>query len=137
MSDGEGGGKRRPKRRCVTRKDLLPSAVHYVGYVEDAETPEMIMKKFEALERVMAAQAAAANAAPAAAPLPAGVAAVQRSTRSAALFMTRVASRSMCNKSSSTGCVRSGGEGAAVPPVHNLARSLSSCVDFYRTLPAD
>ena len=30
----------------------MPSAVHYVGYVEDGETPEMIMKKFEALERV-------------------------------------------------------------------------------------
>jgi len=30
----------------------MPSAVHYVGYVEDEETPEMIMKKFEALEAV-------------------------------------------------------------------------------------
>jgi hypothetical protein len=30
----------------------MPSAVHYVGYVEEDETPEMIMKKFEELERV-------------------------------------------------------------------------------------
>ena len=30
----------------------LASSVHYVGYVEDDETPEAIMKKFEALERV-------------------------------------------------------------------------------------
>jgi hypothetical protein len=30
----------------------MPSAVHYVGYVEDDETPEMIMKKFEELEKV-------------------------------------------------------------------------------------
>ena len=28
----------------------MPSAVHYVGYVEDDETPEMIMRKFQALE---------------------------------------------------------------------------------------
>jgi len=33
----------------------MPSAVHYVGYVEDEETPEMIMKKFEALEAVRSA----------------------------------------------------------------------------------
>jgi hypothetical protein len=46
---------RRPKRRCVTRKTLVPSAAHYVGYVEEDETPEMIMKKFEALEKVMQA----------------------------------------------------------------------------------
>ena len=32
----------------------MPSAAHYVGYVEDEETPEMIMKKFEELERIMA-----------------------------------------------------------------------------------
>lgn len=51
----EGG--RRPKRRCVTRRDLIPSAVHYVGYVEDDETTEMIMKKFEALERVISTTA--------------------------------------------------------------------------------
>lgn len=33
-------------------KSAAPSAVHYVGYVEDDETPEMIMKKFEELEKV-------------------------------------------------------------------------------------
>ncbi len=32
----------------------MPSAVHYVGYVEEDETPEMIMKKFEELEKVRA-----------------------------------------------------------------------------------
>jgi hypothetical protein len=30
----------------------MPSAVHYVGYVEDDETPEMIMAKFQELERI-------------------------------------------------------------------------------------
>lgn len=30
----------------------MPSAIHYVGYVEEDETPEMIMKKFEELEKV-------------------------------------------------------------------------------------
>ncbi|EFJ41584.1 hypothetical protein VOLCADRAFT_98443 [Volvox carteri f. nagariensis] len=47
---------RRPKRRCVAAKaQLVPSAIHYVGYVEDNETPEMIMKKFEELERIQKA----------------------------------------------------------------------------------
>ena len=41
----------RPKRRAASRPKL-PSASHYVGYVDDSETPEMIAKKFEALERV-------------------------------------------------------------------------------------
>ena len=50
---------RRPKRRCVQRKALVPSAVHYVGYVEEDETPEMIMKKFEALADGIADAAAA------------------------------------------------------------------------------
>jgi hypothetical protein len=50
MSEMEGG--RRPKRICAARKTAAPSAVHYVGYVEDNETPEMIMKKFEELEKV-------------------------------------------------------------------------------------
>ena len=45
----------RPKRRCAARPGTLPSGAHYVGYVEDGETPEMIMKKFEELDRVMAA----------------------------------------------------------------------------------
>lgn len=31
----------------------MPSAVHYVGYVEEDETPEMIMKKFEELDKVV------------------------------------------------------------------------------------
>ena len=43
---------RRPKRRCVSTKAAVPSAIHYVGYVEEDETPEMIMKKFEELEKV-------------------------------------------------------------------------------------
>jgi hypothetical protein len=36
---------------------LARSSTHYVGYVEDDETPEAIMKKFEALERVQHAVA--------------------------------------------------------------------------------
>ncbi len=52
MSEG-----RRPKRRCVAVKEHVPSAIHYVGYVEDDETPEMIMKKFEELERIKQAAA--------------------------------------------------------------------------------
>lgn len=47
----------RSRRRCVLRKTALPDASHYVGYVEDEETPEMIMKKFEELERIKAAAA--------------------------------------------------------------------------------
>lgn len=35
----------RPRRQCVERRMAVPSAVHYLGYVEDEETPEMIMKK--------------------------------------------------------------------------------------------
>ncbi|KAF8068428.1 clcD [Scenedesmus sp. PABB004] len=50
----------RPKRRSVLRKNALPDATHYVGYVEDEETPEMIMKKFEEMERIRAAPAARA-----------------------------------------------------------------------------
>ena len=49
---------RRPKRRCARKQSVVPSAVHYVGYVEADETPEMIMKKFEELERVMATSTA-------------------------------------------------------------------------------
>lgn len=45
----------RPKRRTVLRKSALPDATHYVGYVEDDETPEMIMRKFEEMERIKAA----------------------------------------------------------------------------------
>lgn len=45
----------RNRRRCVLRKTAVPDATHYVGYVEDEETPEMIMKKFEEMERIKAA----------------------------------------------------------------------------------
>lgn len=34
----------------------MPSAIHYIGYVEEDETPEMIMKKFEELEKVRSGQ---------------------------------------------------------------------------------
>jgi hypothetical protein len=44
----------RSRRRCVLRKTAVPDATHYVGYVEDEETPEMIMKKFEEMERIKA-----------------------------------------------------------------------------------
>lgn len=52
------GGAGRPKRRCSSRSkaSAAPSAVHYVGYVEEDETPEAIMKKFEELDKVMAKQ---------------------------------------------------------------------------------
>ena len=43
----------RQKRRCVASKQKAPSAAHYVGYVEDGETTEMIMKKFEEMERLV------------------------------------------------------------------------------------
>jgi len=49
---------RRPKRRCASRNvhtSARPSAVHYVGYVEEDETPEMIMAKFQELERIQKA----------------------------------------------------------------------------------
>ena len=52
---------RRRVQRPFRVLTLLPvpqnSSTHYVGYVEDDETPEAIMKKFEALERVQQAQA--------------------------------------------------------------------------------
>ncbi len=55
MEDGSGAS--RPKRRCSSRAKVsaAPSAVHYVGYVEEDETPEAIMKKFEELDKVYAA----------------------------------------------------------------------------------
>lgn len=37
----------------VFLRTRIPNAEHYVGYVEDDETPEMIMKKFEEFERVV------------------------------------------------------------------------------------
>lgn len=69
----------RNRRRCVLRKTAVPDATHYVGYVEDQETPEMIMKKFEEMEKIKAAsrrpaQAAAPAAAAAAAAVPADAA---------------------------------------------------------------
>lgn len=54
MAEAEAGG--RPRRRAAKRAGV-PSAVHYVGYVEDEETPEMIMKKFEELEKVSPGEA--------------------------------------------------------------------------------
>jgi hypothetical protein len=49
----------RSKRRSALRKTNMPSAAHYVGYVEEDETPEMIMKKFEELEKIMGGSKAA------------------------------------------------------------------------------
>ena len=51
MASNEGSG-RRPKRSCARQTFAGPSEAMYVGYVEDNETPEMIMKKFEALDKV-------------------------------------------------------------------------------------
>lgn len=51
----EDNGPRRAKRRCARGSRFassVPSAVHYVGYVEDDETPEMIMAKFAELEKI-------------------------------------------------------------------------------------
>lgn len=55
MEDGSAAS--RPKRRCSSRskQSAAPSAVHYVGYVEEDETPEAIMKKFEELDKVIGA----------------------------------------------------------------------------------
>ena len=50
MADQDDG--RRLRRRRAGNGAAMPSAVHYVGYVEEDETPEMIMKKFEELEKV-------------------------------------------------------------------------------------
>lgn len=33
----------------------IPAAEHYIGYVDDNETPEEIMKKFEQMQHVMEA----------------------------------------------------------------------------------
>jgi len=41
----------RPRRRCQ-KQHKAPDPSYYLGYVDDEETPEMIMKKFEALERL-------------------------------------------------------------------------------------
>ena len=56
----EQGARGRSRRRACTslyrrdHYDNVPSAALYVGYCEDFETPEMIERKFEELERVMA-----------------------------------------------------------------------------------
>lgn len=46
----------RPKRRCVRNHGgedaKLPSAAHYVGYVEEDETEDMIMRKFAELDKL-------------------------------------------------------------------------------------
>jgi len=58
---------RRPKRRCAARSrnvSSMPSAIHYVGYVEEDETPEMIMTKFAELERIQVAAQEAVKDAP-------------------------------------------------------------------------
>jgi N6-adenosine-specific RNA methylase IME4 len=60
VRDSEEPEVQRPKRRCARAlRAELPSAVHYVGYVEDGETPEMIMAKFAELERIKGERAAA------------------------------------------------------------------------------
>jgi hypothetical protein len=51
------GDERRPRRAAAKNVNFYethaaPSSSHYVGYVEEDETPEMIMKKFEQLERI-------------------------------------------------------------------------------------
>ncbi len=53
------------RRKCARKAGPAPSAVHYVGYVEDDETPESIARKFEELERIEAAARQASAAAPA------------------------------------------------------------------------
>lgn len=60
MADAEA---RRPKRRCAQSRytSTMPSAIHYVGYVEEDETPEMIMAKFAELERIQKAAEEAAK----------------------------------------------------------------------------
>lgn len=50
MSNEERRSRRRTNSRYGTT--TVPSAVHYVGYVEDDETPEMIMSKFQELEEI-------------------------------------------------------------------------------------
>ncbi|ABO96476.1 predicted protein [Ostreococcus lucimarinus CCE9901] len=57
--DGDVAAGSRPKRKAsaslrarTSRGKQAPSSAHYVGYVQDDETPEMIMKKFEEMERI-------------------------------------------------------------------------------------
>lgn len=48
---------RRSSRQLVRNRYRVPSAAHYVGYVEDNETPEMIMRKFDELDKVLSEEA--------------------------------------------------------------------------------
>jgi N6-adenosine-specific RNA methylase IME4 len=43
--------KRNPDRRCKRTRAKTPSAALYLGYADDGESVEMIMKKFELLEK--------------------------------------------------------------------------------------
>lgn len=54
-ADGRRSKRRTKSRYCST---TVPSAVHYVGYVEDDETPEMIMSKFQELENIQSKSSA-------------------------------------------------------------------------------
>lgn len=75
---------RQSKRRCPQRSvEQMPSAVHYVGYVEDDETPESIVRKFEELERIQAAARDATTQQANAAPLRASTAAAHADAVSA------------------------------------------------------
>ena len=75
---------RQSKRRCPQRsQDQMPSAVHYVGYVEDDETPESIVRKFEELERIQAAARGDIAQQASAEPLPASTAAAHADAVSA------------------------------------------------------
>ena len=65
MSDEGGRRPRRAASRAAERTfqkaagtNLVPSAMHYVGYVEEDETPEMIMAKFAHLEQIQKEQGA-------------------------------------------------------------------------------
>lgn len=51
---GNNNARRTSRRRTTSRygTTTVPSAVHYVGYVEEDETPEMIMAKFQELEEI-------------------------------------------------------------------------------------
>jgi hypothetical protein len=53
----------RPRRRAAARygsqkRSVAVDPAYYLGYADDDETPEMIMRKFEALERLQAQKAA-------------------------------------------------------------------------------
>jgi len=63
MTENDCGGRRASKRQCARRSGAVPSAVHYVGYVEDDETPASIARKFEELDRIQAASRATAGSA--------------------------------------------------------------------------